>query len=1116
MKKNLYGIGMLAVAALAFASCNREVEFKKDVAGTHVVTVNVTKDFDTRTAIVEGATQADYIWTEGDEAYFHIYENDVEATSVSMSIGNDGLATFTATFPNSNASSYVYTARYFDEESNNHNPLIKATQKPALNSFDPSADVLIAVSQTKPEPATTLQFALSRVVSVNKMTLKGLTEGEKIVSVELASTDKNFSANYVLSSDSYSGAGKKLTFDYSELSSAVVGNDGTFPVYFVTAPVTDATFSVKVTTDQNVYLRDNFNSKLTFTVDQVKRFGIQLGAYGTPISTDKTYVLVESVDDLYDGASYIIVATNAAGDEFKAAGAQGDNNRAAEVVTVETDGSIILNNTTNVHSFTLGVTTEGYTFGDNDETSGYLYAAGTKTSGTNYLRSSVTLIDNAYWNITIGTDGEASITNVNNTYTPVMQYNRQNSFFSCYNSASQAPVFLYVDVDTMVELEDPSLVFLNADEPIEVEWDERESFVAPQLVKPEGLVATYSSENEEVATVDASTGEITFVGNGETVIFARTPKTETYKAGEANYTLIVTGAPAPKGESADNPFTVAEAVELINTLEAGSSNRTEKEYFVSGVISEVVSYSSQYHSLTYNITADGNASSVFIQVYSGKGLNGANFNSTSDLSVGDAVIVKGHLMKYVSGSTTTPEIYQNSQIVSRTTAPYFQASLSSDSIAYDGGELTLTIDSNTSWTVGITGSTGAATATLSADSGSNSGSVTVTIPENQNGATYTLSFTAEGVSPNPENLVITQSEYVNLVVAVATFTGKKSGGMTSSQGAQTGVRRNVTAAVSSGLADATNDHIRVYKNATLTLSVPSGAFITGIEFTGVDGNPVSNFGNHDGLTTSGNNGSWTGSAQSVTFTASANQVRLAQIDVTYRIAEEDLVNYVPSISVTSANPMSVANTAGTQTITYLIDDGPADAVLTGVTKSEGANWISNINYSTSGTVSFDVTAQETGAQARSATLTLKYTGAADVTVTVNQDAGPSGGLTKQYQLTISASDFNTTSYAANNNEKTSTAVASDNTTTEVRWTSNQVMKNGTNMQWQKSNGYIFNSTDLGTIKSVTVNSSAGTFTTYYGTSEHPTSGTTVGNGFFTVKVGSATGTTSSVVIVFEK
>ena len=122
-----------------------------------------------------------------------------------------------------------------------------------------------------------------------------------------------------------------------------------------------------------------------------------------------------------------------------------------------------------------------------------------------------------------------------------------------------------------------------------------------------------------------------------------------------------------------------------------------------------------------------------------------------------------------------------------------------------------------------------------------------------------------------------------------------------------------------------------------------------------------------------------------------------------------------------------------------------------------------------------------------------------------------------YTLTISGSDFNTTSYAANNNEKTSNAVCTtDNTKTyEVKWTSNQVMKSGNNMQWQKSKGYIYNSTDLGTINSVTVNSTAGSFTTYYGTEEQPASGTAgSGKGFFKTSVGSATGTTSSIVISF--
>ena len=127
------------------------------------------------------------------------------------------------------------------------------------------------------------------------------------------------------------------------------------------------------------------------------------------------------------------------------------------------------------------------------------------------------------------------------------------------------------------------------------------------------------------------------------------------------------------------------------------------------------------------------------------------------------------------------------------------------------------------------------------------------------------------------------------------------------------------------------------------------------------------------------------------------------------------------------------------------------------------------------------------------------------------------GWADTYTFEITPSDFNRQSYVANNNEKTSTATSTTDATKtmEVKWTSNQVMlaSNG-NMQWQKNNGVIYNSTDLGTIESVVVNTTGGTLTTYYGTSAQPSSSTTVGGGYFQVKVGGATGGTSSIVVTF--
>lgn len=128
-----------------------------------------------------------------------------------------------------------------------------------------------------------------------------------------------------------------------------------------------------------------------------------------------------------------------------------------------------------------------------------------------------------------------------------------------------------------------------------------------------------------------------------------------------------------------------------------------------------------------------------------------------------------------------------------------------------------------------------------------------------------------------------------------------------------------------------------------------------------------------------------------------------------------------------------------------------------------------------------------------------------------------GDEEKDFSFNITTADFNTTSYAANNNEKTSIATASDaSSTMEVKWTSNQVMQQSSVMQWQKDKGYIYNSTDLGTIKSIDITSTAGTFTTYYGTSEQPSSGTTVGNGYFQIKIGGETGKSSNIKVTFTQ
>ena len=124
------------------------------------------------------------------------------------------------------------------------------------------------------------------------------------------------------------------------------------------------------------------------------------------------------------------------------------------------------------------------------------------------------------------------------------------------------------------------------------------------------------------------------------------------------------GSSTPTGEygTKDAPLTVAKALEIINGLEpAGSVSPA----YVKGKISKVQSFNDKYKSITYYISDDGSDANA-LQVYSGKGLDGADFTAQTDLQVGWTVVVTGELKKYVNSSTgaTTPEINQSSTIVS--------------------------------------------------------------------------------------------------------------------------------------------------------------------------------------------------------------------------------------------------------------------------------------------------------------------------------------------------------------------------------------------------------------------------------------------------------------------
>ena len=145
---------------------------------------------------------------------------------------------------------------------------------------------------------------------------------------------------------------------------------------------------------------------------------------------------------------------------------------------------------------------------------------------------------------------------------------------------------------------------------------------------------------------------------GNLIVYSGTKEFQT-----GNYIVSLNGeggtttpdTPTTGKGSENDPYTVAEAIAAIK---AGAPTN---EVYVTGIVSDVYFYSDQYKSLSYYISDDGKSKDM--QVYSGKGLNGADFTSKNDLKVGQKVTIKGIIKAFNKNGTEIMEVDKNSTIV---------------------------------------------------------------------------------------------------------------------------------------------------------------------------------------------------------------------------------------------------------------------------------------------------------------------------------------------------------------------------------------------------------------------------------------------------------------------
>lgn len=239
--------------------------------------------------------------------------------------------------------------------------------------------------------------------------------------------------------------------------------------------------------------------------------------------TGNTFVKVTSNNQIAVGNEYIFVNEG----NKKAAGKL--TGKYLDIVDVEIYNSIItLDNNSTALVFTLGGSSNGYSLKTGNQ---YLNSTGDRSLSLKDTESNI-------WSVVSTNDGFKidGGTNIGE-----IQYNISNPRFLNYTSRSQSPAVLYVrtNIDTRQEA---NISYTTTAYEVEEEKD----FTAPVLNNPNNLTGiTYSSSNEEVATVNENTGAITIGKPGTTVITATFAGNVDFKEGTASYTITVTEKPDP-------------------------------------------------------------------------------------------------------------------------------------------------------------------------------------------------------------------------------------------------------------------------------------------------------------------------------------------------------------------------------------------------------------------------------------------------------------------------------------------------------------------------------------------------------------------------------------------
>ena len=174
----------------------------------------------------------------------------------------------------------------------------------------------------------------------------------------------------------------------------------------------------------------------------------------------------------------------------------------------------------------------------------------------------------------------------------------------------------------------------------------------PTLTNTYNLAVKYSSDDPDVAAIDATTGEITLVMAGKANITAEFEGNDEYEAAKVTYELTVKAASTVDLKNTpETAYTVAKALELIAAGEG-----LDAKVYVKGQITSIKEVSASFGNATYDISDDATAANK-LTVFRGYFYDNKHFTSNDQIKVGNVVVVYGKLVNY---NNNTPQVTNSS------------------------------------------------------------------------------------------------------------------------------------------------------------------------------------------------------------------------------------------------------------------------------------------------------------------------------------------------------------------------------------------------------------------------------------------------------------------------